>query len=323
MFYISARGSSASTWLNRVLSKHKKIVCFQSSRSFPPVWPGKTFPYENTWVKEIEPAKYIESLILCENSTHKEKIFGSTHGYHGIDAKIHCEKFGGIFSYIARNPISRIHSHYIHSLEGAYYKKFNILKNEEIHRRTCEVLNNLNLFSLAKEKEKKEAQNNLIKKKIINLGKLLLTEKVKNKIKEYLHIAQIKKARKNIKPNEKELLINSAILSVRDYLKHDQILFGSCEKNAGLKMEEFVKSKIYFNNVLKKRIDNNIDFSESYLDDVFKDGRFWVHRKKALSPEEIWNSWPASMKDLFIFYFNKFNLKNYMSHFDYDHRYLI
>ena len=61
------------------------------------------------------------------------------------------------------------------------------------------------------------------------------------------------------------MLINSAILSVRDYLKHDQILFGSCEKNAGLKMEEFVKSKKYFNNVLKKRIDNNIDFSESYL----------------------------------------------------------
>ena len=88
MFYISTRGSTASSWLTKGLNKHKKIICLRSSRSIPPVWPGYTVEFnKNTWVKEISAEKYIESLILFEKATEDEKIFGACHAYHGIEAK--------------------------------------------------------------------------------------------------------------------------------------------------------------------------------------------------------------------------------------------
>ena len=105
MFYISSIGSSATNWLSKSLSKHKDIVCFWPSRSFPPIWPGYTYPNIDTWVKDITPEQYIESLVLCEKAVHGEKIFGSVHGYHGIKAKKACEDFNGHFLYIIRKSL--------------------------------------------------------------------------------------------------------------------------------------------------------------------------------------------------------------------------
>ena len=121
MFYISSIGSSATNWLSKSLSKHKDIVCFWPSRSFPPIWPGHTFPNKDTWVKDITAEKYIESLVLCEKAVHGEKIFGSVHGFHGIKAKKACEDFNGNFLYIIRNPLERVHSCFIHGCEKNFY----------------------------------------------------------------------------------------------------------------------------------------------------------------------------------------------------------
>ena len=121
MFYISSIGSSATNWLSKSLSMHKDIVCFWPSRSFPPIWPGHTFPNKKTWVKDISADQYIESLVLCEKATHGKKIFGSVHGYHGIKAKKSCEDFNGNFSYIIRDPLIRVHSCFIHGCEQNIY----------------------------------------------------------------------------------------------------------------------------------------------------------------------------------------------------------
>ena len=110
MFYISCRGSGATHWIAKQLSKHKKIVCFHSSRSFPPMAPGDAINSDNSWVREELPVnQFIESLELCSKATHGEKIFGSIHGYHGITAKAPCEKRNGIFRYIIRNPLEEEH----------------------------------------------------------------------------------------------------------------------------------------------------------------------------------------------------------------------
>ena len=242
------------------------------------------------------------------------------HGYHGIDAKPHCENYGGIFSYIARNPLERIHSQYIHSLEDIIYKNFNTLRNEEIHSRSCKVLENENLVLIAKEREKKTLE----KKRVLKLGKKLVPDFFRKKLKNYLFLKRIKNKPKLIKqPDERVVMIDLAISYIKEYLSYDQILFNSCEKSAGLKMEEFVKSKKYFSDILKNRIDNNIFFSNDYLDEVFNGKRFWVHRKKPLTDKEIWESWPQSMRDLFIFYFSKYNLKGYMNHFNYRYEHFI
>ena len=77
MFYIVSRGSTATHWLAKNLSKHPDLVCFFSSRSFPPVQPGQGYPNnKNAWVKDnMEASKFLDSLIIIllyfKNSSFK------------------------------------------------------------------------------------------------------------------------------------------------------------------------------------------------------------------------------------------------------------
>jgi len=91
MFYISSRGSSASEWLAKMLSRHPQIVCFRSTRRLPP------YPHGSKDCPQLSADAFIEGLLECEGATYGEKIFGSMHGYHGLSAKGPCEKRGGIF----------------------------------------------------------------------------------------------------------------------------------------------------------------------------------------------------------------------------------
>ena len=102
MFYIVSRGSTATHWVAKNLSKHQDIVCFFASRSFPPLEPGKAYPSnKETWVQEpLDASKYLDSLIMCENATHGSKVFGSIHGYHNLEMKNlveQKEEFSGIW----------------------------------------------------------------------------------------------------------------------------------------------------------------------------------------------------------------------------------
>ena len=121
MFYISSRGSSANTWLAKIISKHPKIVCFRSSRSFPPVNPGVKKLGNKYKLDEVPPDFFIEGLLECERATENQKIFGSIHGYHGILAKKACEDNGGVFAYVTRHPIDRMHSALIYYLDNYFY----------------------------------------------------------------------------------------------------------------------------------------------------------------------------------------------------------
>lgn len=323
MFYISSIGSSATNWLSKSLSKHRDIVCFWPSRSFPPIWPGYTYPNRDTWVKDITPEQYIESLVLCEKAVHGEKIFGSVHGYHGIKAKKACEDFNGHFLYIIRNPLVRIHSCFIHGCEKNFYLGNNKIDNEKIHDRSCKILSDINLNLILEKKEikiknnkrlthKRKKLNNLVKK-IIGIDNFNTLKKIKNNLKLKKNIF----IKHNSEINEKNFLSNYFIDVCEEFLSHDQILFSNCSPSQALKMEEMTSSKHYYKNTVSKLIDPNIKFDDNYCNKVFDSERHWIHRKNPITASEIWNSWPNNMKEIFLFYFNKYNIKNICEHFDY------
>ena len=84
-----------------------------------------------------------------------------------------------------------------------------------------------------------------------------------------------------------------------------------------LKIVQLCKSKYYYKNTVSKLIDPNIKFDDNYCNEVFDSERHWIHRKNPITASEIWNSWPNNMKEIFLFYFNKYNIKNICDHFDY------
>ena len=71
-------------------------------------------------------------------------------------------------------------------------------------------------------------------------------------------------------------------------------------------------------NILFKKIAPNIDVSDEYLKSVFSGGRFNIHRTNPITHKEIWEGWPKSMKDVFVYYFEKYRLQSYCKTFDYD-----
>lgn len=131
IFYISSRGSSASTWLAKALSRHPRIVAFQSSRTLPPCPPGQ--------VPDMSPDEYMQGLLVCSNATLGEKVFGSMHGYHGAYARQACLNNGGLFSYMTRHPVSRLSSYFIYMADRHYTESGNNVPNETILDRLLNI----------------------------------------------------------------------------------------------------------------------------------------------------------------------------------------
>ncbi len=323
IFYISSRGSSACEWLAKMLSRHPQIVCFRSTRSLPPYGPGVGHP-------EISADDFMEGLMECVRATHGEKIFGSVHGYHGSMAKEPCEKRGGRFSYIIRHPISRVHSAYIFYLDQGYYKKFAIaVENKNIHDRVCSNLlanSDLRKYTEAfgpeinrescsgpRNRIRKFAKKVLPKSVIKNLAALKSGFSQKGR-----YLSVLKAGLSQEVPNEKEYAALQFVALANEFLRCDHELFESCSSTCGIKMEEMVKNREYFRNHLCRLVAPGLEISDAYLGSVFNESRFNVHRDKVLSPQEIWKSWPAGMKDAFMKYFEFYNVSAICKAFDYD-----
>jgi len=325
MFYISSRGSSATTWVAQILNIFPGIVCFNSSRSFPPVDPGKTYPIHN-WVKEISPEKFIESLIIAESSCRFKVKFGSIHGYHGTLAKKSCEEENGNFFYITRNPLERIHSVFILNLyNGIYHNKIN---NEKIFDR---------VVSLFKKNEKIEdykfnspktlyIKNNKIYKKFYQ-------KFIRNNDFLYEKIRNFKQSRKILNKlnnswddkNEKTYVLKLFKELCDDFFYKEKQLLNECNDNQGLKMEELVTSKHYFFENLLKKIDNENSLkNKTILDSInFNDfERVGIHRKIPINSLEIWKNLPQIMQDIYKESFNRNRINILCKKFDYDYSFL-
>ena len=330
MFYVSSRGSAASEWLAKMLSRHPQIVCFRSTRRIPP------FTHGSKESPQLSAEAFIEGLLECERATYGEKVFGSLHGYHGLSAKESCERNRGIFSYIIRHPVSRIHSAFIYYLFNGYYKKYNIeMENKDIHNHVCKNLlvdddlkeffqlyedetytnrKTLNFLSRAKTLAKKSLPDYL-NKSLTKLKNNIL--QIRKKKLPYNPLSS--KTFENNKPPEEKFHAGMLFIGLtKEFLNYDSMLFKNCSINQGIKMEEMVNDRDYFKKLLRERIDPKLNFTDDYLDSVFSEKKFNIHRENPLSPEEIWQSWPEGMRKIFETYSEKYDIEQICKGFEYD-----
>jgi len=323
IFYISSKGSTATNWLAKMLSRHPQVVCFRSTRSFPPYATNAIHP-------ESSVDSFMEGLLECSKAVYGEKIFGSVHRYHGIAAKEPCEKRGGVFSYMTRHPVSRIHSVYISYLEGEYYKRFGIpIANKDIHDKVCsELLADVDLLNIAQEFEPEAEQNShcgpgdLIKglaKKVLPDFVIKSLAKQKNRfLKKGRHVSILRTDVSSGAPDESLFAGIQFIFLVNDYFRFDYEILKGCPIEIGIKMEEMVKSPEYFKNHVLRQIAPELEVTEPYLKSIFSEPRIHVHRDKVLSPVEIWESWPTGIKEVFMKYFEYYNMSEICKAFDYE-----
>lgn len=333
MFYISCRGSGATQWIAQQLSKHKKIVCFNSSRSFPPMFPGEAINSDNSWVKEELPVnQYIESLELCSKATRGEKIFGSIHGYHGITAKAPCEKRNGIFRYIIRNPLEQIHSAFIAYCDRSYFMKHKKkIKNENIHEYVCSLLKDEK--TAKKFLENKYEKNNFKKQLIKGIKKTKVGEGSIEYIKQIMQKPILIKLRKkknekkysNVSSTEqeKEMLSQLFVDLLRSFFMTNNELFNNCPSDYGFKMEELTQDKNYFGK-LTKIIAPEAEIDAKYLNLVFSGNKdeFNIHRKNKIFSNEIWTTFPNCFKEYYNHFFSEYEMNKICDSFNYDYSFL-
>ena len=323
MFYIVSRGSTATHWLAKNLSKHKDLVCFYSSRSFPPVEPGKGYPgNRDTWIKDdLEASKFIESLKRCEEATHNSKIFGSIHGYHTLDMKKIVEEKNGTFKYMVRSPLEMVHSAFIIYCYR-YLNSINIkIANEDVHDYVCENLKNLKLKDRHFKVPGSPKPHFL--KNFIGEENFLLLKKTKNFFKDKYNL--IKPKKKLYWGYEKDLGdINENILNLfsgvsRDFLNLQNLYFSKWGIEKALVMDKIFSDKNYFRNLILDLAPNS-NVSDEYLNEIYSsiNLRVNVHRKKPMKNQEILESLPNCMREIFQYYFETFRIQRLCDAFEFN-----
>ena len=327
MFYISSRGSTATTWLAKILSKHPKIVCFRSTLSFPPVEPPRASPACDSGIPQISAARFMKGLLECSRATLNEKVFGSIHGYHGIAAKKECEKAGGIFSFMTRHPVTRIHSIFIYYLYNDYYKKYNKgITNSDVHDHVCSVLSkdsDLMKYAELYKPHKSSIISQIMYRPVRKMAKNIVPDSLVDSLNDLTMTFKGWKnsraqSKASIAPDERDYASKQFVGSLENIFGLEAEVYSECPLRYGIKMEEMVKSKAYFKNHLWQRVAPQISITDSYLESVFSESRFNVHRDVPLSPEEIWKTWPSGMKRVFLYYFEKYNVSEMCKDFGYD-----
>ena len=314
MFYIVSRGSTATHWLSKNLSKHPDLVCFNSSRSFPPVEPGMGFPSnKNTWVKDnLEASKYLESLQLCEKATHGTKFFGAIHGYHNIEMKELVEQMGGKFKYMVRHPLAQVHSLFINYC----YKNINTgIDNKDLDNYVFEKLKD---YKVQKKHFKSQEYNPHFLRKYISKERFLQLKKIKNFTIDRLNVFNKNNLLyKNV--NEMDLLTNVFSNITLSILFSQHLYWQKWGSKKAVKMEDLLNNKDCLRNLILD-ISPGIKISEEYLHSVYSsvEKRINVHREKPIPNDKIFNQFPSCFKEMFTFYFKKFEIKQYCEVFDYN-----
>lgn len=325
MFYIVSRGSTATHWLAKNLSKHKDLVCFYSSRSFPPVEPGKGYPAnKNTWIKDdLEAEKFLYSLKKCEEATHNSKTFGSIHGYHTLDMKKLVEENNGIFKYMVRNPLELVHSAFIIYCYR-YLNSINVkIANKDVHEYVCENLKSLKLKDRHFKLRKPSKPHFL--RKYISEKNFLILKKSKNYLKEkYDSINPPKKLYWGYEKDHGD--INENILSLfsgisRDFLNLQSLYFLNWGAEKAIIMEKLFTDKNYYKNLILD-LAPGTDVSNEYLDEIYSsiNNRVNVHREKPINSRQILEDIPDCMKEIYQYYYKTYQIQRLSDAFGFDYK---
>ena len=324
MFYIVSRGSTATHWLSKNISKHKDLVCFYSSRSFPPVEPGKGYPNDkNSWVKDnLDAEKYIDSLLKCEEATHNSKVFGSIHGYRTLNMKDLVEKRNGVFKYMVRNPLEMVHSAFI-IYTYRYLGQTNLkISNKDIHKYVCENLKDLktkkNHFELINDSNPHYLRNYLSEKNFLFL------KKTKNYFKNIFSSSSDKK---NVWGYEKDTgNINENILLIfaricRGFLHLQNQYFSNWGPEKAIIMEKIFNDKNYYKKLILDLAPGR-EVSDNYLNEIFNsiEERVNIHREKPLKFKEIYKEMPLCMHEIFNHFFETYNIQRICDKFEYEQK---
>tara|TARA_B100000963_G_scaffold89112_1_gene76668 strand:- start:2246 stop:3229 length:984 start_codon:yes stop_codon:yes gene_type:complete len=322
MFYIVSRGSTATHWLAKNLSKHPSLVCFFSSRSYPPVQPGHGYPFnKNSWVKDnMEASKFLDSLVMSEKATHNSKIFGSIHGYHNLEMKNLVEKKGGIFKYMVRNPIEQVHSAFITYCDRYFISINKNIPNKDIHEFICKNLN--------KEKTKerhfknKTSRPHILRNYLSEKNFLLLKRSREYIVNKYRLIFPRKKIYWGYEKdygNLNENILNLFAGVCRDFMRLQSLYLENWGFEKAIKMEKMFADRNYFKDIVLS-FGDNLEVSEDFLDNVFsaKNERVNIHREQPINQEKIFNDLPDCMKEIFFYYFENFNIQELCEKFEYN-----
>ena len=316
MFYIVSRGSTATHWLSKSLSKHPDLVCFNSSRSFPPVEPGKGYPSnKKTWIKDnLEASRYLESLQLCERATHGSKIFGAIHGYHNIEMKELVEQMGGKFKYMVRHPLAQVHSLFIKNCYNQFKKINKVIENKDLDAYMLEKLKDYK--AQKKHFRSQEYKPNILRKYISNENFLQL-KKIKNLTIDKLNI--FNKNNLDYKNADEMKLFTDIFSRTACSVLYAQYLYWQkWGVKEAIKMEDLIKNKDSLRNLILD-ISPGIKISEEYLQSIYSTVKEKVntHRDKIIADDKIFDQFPDCLKEIFIFYYKQFKIKQYCDDFDY------
>jgi hypothetical protein len=306
MFYISSQGHSGTGWLNKSLNMHPKVICWHGTRSIPPYDSG-----DNN--SKLTPREFIEGLVQCEKKTFGEKVFGSIHGYYGVECKKYVEENKGKFFAVFRNPIAKINSifssFYVNILSKGSFSsdiKFDLKKlildnNSEIDKCYSDFL---------KKKYKINNLKTIVKKfkffkKAQKINKLIQSFKIKKRKKEVVTDFDINKyssVQKNI------AAIKAFEHACSRTFDTDLEIINNCNLSQILKMEDFISSKEYFKKIFFNITGYEID--NAGLIKVFENKDHINVHSLEKNINVIYEMWPASFKNVYKEYLKNIDLKN-------------
>jgi len=353
MFYLSSRGSTANIWLGKILSSHPDVVCIRATRSFPFVGPGS----EDNECHQLPPDLFIRGLVEAEKATYNQKIFGSAHGYYGVAAKLACEESGGVFSYITRSPLERIHSCYEHNLRNCHFEIFSTT-NDDPFVTTPDSHGFLEKNHGSNEVEKFVQSRSLKKLCVVDHDRLLKKFKdIKKYYRSYIIGNGLKQKEtpfyKHIPENKKPILtqvsskIKKSLSNARSkftsvpeigsidwcgemllsnifyfFLFEDELL-SNCSKEQGFSMELLTSSKDYFHDFITRvvRVEDNSKLEE-FLKKSWPGPRFNTHRISRLNDSEIYFQLPDLFKIIYNEFFDLFRIGRLNNIFNYNFDYL-
>ena len=302
IFYISSRGHNGTTWLSRSLSLHPDIVCWHGTRSIPP-HPA------NTNTKKLSTIEFSQGLSLCNFASQNTKFFGAVHGYYGIDMKKPIENENGTFLYLIRNPLAAVNSNFVLKMKQSFPEIKSQDDLESFMRK--QKLDKIYFRCNYDLEEVKQIKSNFSKIDLETLsGKGVLSNLVTQ-----LNISLEKDL------NQTQVgIIKEFMLSVAEITYYDYLNISAAGLKSMIRFEQMVSSKEYFRENVILKINNSVECSNTYLNQVFHQKAINQHSGKSYNSEQIRKSWLPFQNDLFdtIIFDGIFPIANAYSEAKYD-----
>ena len=94
------------------------------------------------------------------------------------------------------------------------------------------------------------------------------------------------------------------------FFSYERDLIYNCQNSLGIKMEEMVLALFILKKKFFQRLFHLLVLIRGYINEIFEEKRYRIHRDNPISTREIWESWPNTLKDLFLKKYDFYDIKN-------------